>query len=122
VAGGAALDEALRNGETVEYRTGMVVPDPARDNTMKSILEGWDVWVLASGANTTGFPVGNGRVRIKNTFVVVTADSNKCNEYLAAATDLIDNQKVRLLLVLLITPDALFAQTECVIFFSICLF
>jgi hypothetical protein len=94
VSGGAALDEALENGETVEYRTGMVVPFPKADSTMRSILEGWDAWVLASGANTTGFRVGNGRVKIKNYFMFVSAEANNCSEYLAAASNLRGTHRV----------------------------
>ena len=87
------MDKALENGETVEYRTGMVVPDPAHDDAMRSMLAGWDVWALTSGANTTGFRVSNGRVRIKNTNMIVSAKAT-CSDYLSAATILLRDHKV----------------------------
>ena len=95
VAGGQLLDKALEAGGTVEYRTGFILPDP-KVNMVSSAAEiGWEAWLRQSNATTTGFPVGNGFVKIKHTTIVVPSGAlATCDEYEAAARRLVDEFQV----------------------------
>lgn len=66
---------------------------PGTQSTSRAILMGWDAWLVASKANTTGLTLGNGHLRILNTNIMVS-DSPNCTEYAAAARELVNVHKV----------------------------
>jgi hypothetical protein len=91
-AGGEALDRVLKEGGTVEYRTGFVLPDPQHVSTAQSTQQGWELWLRKSGALAEGIPVGGGYIRINHTTAIVTSKPD-CDAYYSAAKELIHKHK-----------------------------
>lgn len=90
----SALDAALQDGATVEYRTGMVIVEPSNPRSREQArLNGWDLWLERSGALGDGIPVGHGRVKVLHTTLFVPHNAT-CERFYAAARELIDVHKV----------------------------
>lgn len=90
----SALDAALRDGDTVEYRTGLVSLQPSSPRSREQArLNGWNLWLERSGALSVGIPVGGGRVKIRHTTLYVPANAT-CEQFYRAAVELIDTHKV----------------------------
>ena len=75
-------------------RVGFILPDPKKDPSSLSVVEGWDIWLAVSNASTVGIRgFGGHRIRIDHRTIAVPV-TQSCDEYLRAAQELIEVHKV----------------------------
>uniref|UniRef100_A0A061QMG7 Leucine-binding protein domain-containing protein n=1 Tax=Tetraselmis sp. GSL018 TaxID=582737 RepID=A0A061QMG7_9CHLO len=81
--------QALETGGKVEYRTGMIVCPEDKSDSTRDIAEGWQLWMLRSGAASTGLPVGNGWVLVNHTTIYMST-KDTCEDWLKQANILVE--------------------------------
>ena len=86
----AEIDLTIKQGETVEVKTGFVLLEGSQAE--QRLHDGFSLWLEFSGAGGAGIPVGNGLVTVEH-YTEYAVEDEECESYHAAARRLID-QKV----------------------------